>query len=370
MAQTGFTPIQIYNSSTASAAPTSGNLVAGELAINTADGKLFYLDNLNAVQVIAWKSIPVTVINATGTPSSTTFLRGDGSWATIPAGMVYPAAGIPNSTGSAWGTSYNVTGIGSVVLSDAPSLTGAVTIGGTTDTATLTLGRSTAAQTVNIATGTTAASTTKAINIGNAGNATSTTNIAIGSATGTSTTTLNGAVTLLATTQNTSIGAGQTTGAINIGGTTSATGAITLGRSTSQQTVNIGNITSGSGYFKTVNIGNINSGSASSSVLIGTGENTGITSVEIGNENASSALNVYSPTIFYSSVTLSASLTLPSFTSQTTLGVGNLTSMPVGTRAFVTDNLITPVFNAIVTDGEGSGFATPVFYDGTNWRCG
>jgi hypothetical protein len=82
MAQTGFTPIQIYRSSTASAAPTSGNLVAGELAINTADGKLFYLDNLNAVQVIAWKSIPVTVINATGTPSSTTFLRGDGSWAT------------------------------------------------------------------------------------------------------------------------------------------------------------------------------------------------------------------------------------------------------------------------------------------------
>ena len=89
-------------------------------------------------------------------------------------------------------SSVTSTGTGDVVLSDAPSLTGAVTIGGTTDTATLTLGRSTAAQTVNIATGTTAAATTKAINIGNAGNATSTTNIAIGSATGTSTTTHNG----------------------------------------------------------------------------------------------------------------------------------------------------------------------------------
>jgi len=42
------------------------------------------------------------------------------------------------------------TGTGSVVLSDSPSLTGAVNIGGTTDTATLTLGRSTAAQTINI----------------------------------------------------------------------------------------------------------------------------------------------------------------------------------------------------------------------------
>jgi hypothetical protein len=71
MAQTGFTPIQIYRSSTASAAPTSGNLVAGELAINTADGKLFYLDNLNAVQVIGWKLVPATA-GGTGLSSYTT----------------------------------------------------------------------------------------------------------------------------------------------------------------------------------------------------------------------------------------------------------------------------------------------------------
>jgi hypothetical protein len=71
VAQTGFTPIQIYRSSTASAAPTSGNLVAGELAINTADGKLFYLDNLNAVQVIGWKLVPATA-GGTGLSSYTT----------------------------------------------------------------------------------------------------------------------------------------------------------------------------------------------------------------------------------------------------------------------------------------------------------
>ena len=111
--------------------------------------------------------------------------------------MTISAAGVV-SLGTALGVTSGgtgtttSTGTGSNVLSDAPSLTGAVIIGGTTDTATLTLGRSTAAQTVNIATGTTAAATTKAINIGNAGNATSTTNIAIGSATGTSTTTHNG----------------------------------------------------------------------------------------------------------------------------------------------------------------------------------
>ena len=36
--------------------------------------------------------------------------------------QVYPGAGIPNSTGSAWGTSYSTTGTGDVVLSTSPTL--------------------------------------------------------------------------------------------------------------------------------------------------------------------------------------------------------------------------------------------------------
>jgi hypothetical protein len=55
MSQVGFTPISIYYSSTAAAVPTAGNLVAGELAINTADGKLFYKDSAGVVQTIAGK---------------------------------------------------------------------------------------------------------------------------------------------------------------------------------------------------------------------------------------------------------------------------------------------------------------------------
>jgi len=55
MAQTGYTPISIYYSSTATNVPTAGNLVAGELAINTADGKLFYKDSSGVVQVIGTK---------------------------------------------------------------------------------------------------------------------------------------------------------------------------------------------------------------------------------------------------------------------------------------------------------------------------
>lgn len=63
-------------------------------------------------------------ISATGTPSASTYLRGDGSWSTItiPA-QVYPGAGIAVSTGTAWGTSLT-----------APS----GVIVGTTDTQTLT----------------------------------------------------------------------------------------------------------------------------------------------------------------------------------------------------------------------------------------
>jgi hypothetical protein len=53
MAATNYTPIQLYNSSTPAAVPSSGNLADGELAINLADGKLYYKDVLGAVQLMA-----------------------------------------------------------------------------------------------------------------------------------------------------------------------------------------------------------------------------------------------------------------------------------------------------------------------------
>jgi hypothetical protein len=77
MAQTGFTPIQIYSSSTAAAAPVAGNLtnstLGSELAINITDGKLFYKDNANAIQVIAWKTTPTTA----GGTGLTSYAAGD-----------------------------------------------------------------------------------------------------------------------------------------------------------------------------------------------------------------------------------------------------------------------------------------------------
>ena len=59
MAQTGFTPILMYGSTTASAVPTAANLTTSangvELAVNAADGKLYYKDSGGTVQVLATK---------------------------------------------------------------------------------------------------------------------------------------------------------------------------------------------------------------------------------------------------------------------------------------------------------------------------
>lgn len=70
MAQTGYTPIKIYASATASAVPLAGNLDntnGAELAINITDGKLFYKDNAGVVQVIGTKG-------GTGSSSNTQVL--------------------------------------------------------------------------------------------------------------------------------------------------------------------------------------------------------------------------------------------------------------------------------------------------------
>ena len=77
MAQTGYTPLFIYSSTTAAATPAAGNLTNGtlgsELAINITDGKLFYKDNSNVVQVIGWKVVPATA----GGTGQTSYAIGD-----------------------------------------------------------------------------------------------------------------------------------------------------------------------------------------------------------------------------------------------------------------------------------------------------
>jgi hypothetical protein len=138
------------NSQTASAVPSAASLAVGELAVNTADGKLYtehtggvvkeiipstvvdggittakiadgavtsakIADGTIATSDLANSSVTVAKISASGTPSSSTFLRGDGSWAAGGGGdngrgQVFTSSGtftIPSGT-----TAVKVTVIG------------------------------------------------------------------------------------------------------------------------------------------------------------------------------------------------------------------------------------------------------------------
>ena len=84
MAQTNYTPISLYHSTTAAAIPSNANLVAGELAVNIEDMKL-YCENAagtvtllasnasstGTVSTVGWTGGIVTVTNPTTTPAFT-----------------------------------------------------------------------------------------------------------------------------------------------------------------------------------------------------------------------------------------------------------------------------------------------------------
>jgi hypothetical protein len=93
---TGFTP---------STASTGAVTLAGTLAV--ANGGT----GTTTPALVAGTNVTIT-----GAWPNQTINSGGGS------GMVYPGAGIPLSTGTAWGTSYSTTGTGDVVLSTSPTL--------------------------------------------------------------------------------------------------------------------------------------------------------------------------------------------------------------------------------------------------------
>jgi hypothetical protein len=309
------------------------------------------------------------------------------------------------------GITGSLTAVGSLQLTGGTTIaqsiatsqtTGNLTIGGASATGAITLGRSTGAQTVNIATGVTAASTTKAVNIGTAGNATSTTNIAIGSTTGTSTTTLNGAVTLSADTQAINIGTSQTSGAITIGGAGGASGTIKLGQSTGTQTIEIANgvsgtktinIASGTSGNRTLNIAT--SGNVNSIANINLGVNTGTNNINLGTGTGDQNINIgtgataaFKSKYIYigtngladsetniqiggdpalTSIILNGVIFFPVQFGQATSTVASLPAGFVGDRFFVNDALA-PTFGATVVGG--GTVRIPVYHDGTSWKVG
>lgn len=105
MAQTGFTPIQSYYSTTAAAVPLNTNLANGELAVNITDGKLYYKDNGGVVKLLAANVLPVSN-GGTGSTSLTSnnVLLGNGTSAlqTIAPGS---SGNVLTSNGTTWTSS-------------------------------------------------------------------------------------------------------------------------------------------------------------------------------------------------------------------------------------------------------------------------
>jgi hypothetical protein len=118
MAATNYTPIYLYNSGTTTNVPSSSNLGNGELAINYADGKLFYKNGSGVVTVLANASLgtlPVAIAyggtNATATPTAGTVAYGTGTaYAFTSVGTTGQALLSNGSSAPTWGTAGISTG--------------------------------------------------------------------------------------------------------------------------------------------------------------------------------------------------------------------------------------------------------------------
>ena len=106
MAQTNYTPILLYASGTATNVPLAANLTSSapgaELAINYADGKLFYKDSGGVVQVLATKSTALSTVTNNGV----VYVNSSGQ-ATSGSALVFDGTNFGlGVTPSAWNSSY------------------------------------------------------------------------------------------------------------------------------------------------------------------------------------------------------------------------------------------------------------------------
>jgi hypothetical protein len=135
MAQTGFTPIQLFRTSTAAAVPTSGNLVDGELAINLTDEKLYFKNAAGTVKLLAANITPVanggtgatTAGNARTNLGSTT-LGSNLFTITNPGAVTFPRFNADNTVSSLNAADFRTaigagTGGGDVTLAGVQTLT-------------------------------------------------------------------------------------------------------------------------------------------------------------------------------------------------------------------------------------------------------
>jgi len=143
MAATGYTPISLYYSATAAAVPLAANLTAGELALNTNDGKLYYKSSGGVVTLLASNAATTNVssitFGSTGlTPSTATtgavtvagtLVVGNGGTGltTITAGRILYGAGtsaLGNSASLFWDSANSRFGVNTATPAVTASFVG------------------------------------------------------------------------------------------------------------------------------------------------------------------------------------------------------------------------------------------------------
>lgn len=105
MAQVGFTPIQIYHSVTPTNVPLAADLQVGELAINVADGKLFYKDTGGTVQLLTSAGSGAGTVSSVNGSGGTTGLTLSGG-PIISSGTLTIGGTLGHANGGTGQTSY------------------------------------------------------------------------------------------------------------------------------------------------------------------------------------------------------------------------------------------------------------------------
>ena len=133
MAQSGYTPISLYYSTTASAAPTSSNLVAGELALNTVDEKLYFKNSAGTVKLLASNAASAATVSSVAM-SVPAFLTVTGSPITSSGtlAVTYSGTALPIANGGTGATT--LAGANIAVVNVANTFTGTQTFNGSSST--------------------------------------------------------------------------------------------------------------------------------------------------------------------------------------------------------------------------------------------
>ena len=110
MAASGFTPISLYYSTTASAVPTSGNLANGELGLNIADMKLYAKNSAGTVTLLASSGGAAGTVSSVAVSGGTTGLTTSGGPITT-SGTITLAGTLATTNGGTGLTSFTSGGV-------------------------------------------------------------------------------------------------------------------------------------------------------------------------------------------------------------------------------------------------------------------